>query len=143
MAVSESYLAYVIEQLAGVGRVRAKRMFGGVGLYADELFFGLVFRNSLYLRVDDGSRDRYVTRGMPPFQPFPDKPDLSISYYQVPADVIEDLEDLAAWARIALRVAAAAPRTSKSRRAGQPQASALLPGSRRAKPRGRKARTTR
>jgi DNA transformation protein and related proteins len=116
MAVSESYLAYVVDQLAGLGRLRSKRMFGGVGLYADDLFFGLLDDNGLYFKVDDATRGEFVARGMGPFMPFPDKPDYVMGYYQVPADVIEDPEDLVAWARKALRVSAAAPRKARPRR---------------------------
>jgi DNA transformation protein and related proteins len=143
MAVTESYLAYVLEQLAGLGRLRSRRMFGGVGLYADDLFFGLLDDNGLYFKVDDTTRGEFVARGMGQFRPFRDKPDMSLSYYEVPAEVIEDAEALVMWARKAVRVAAAAPRKAKSRRSGQPEASALPPGSPKAKPRGRKARTTR
>ena len=50
MAVSREWEAFVLEQLSGLGRVRAKRMFGGLGLYLDETFFGLVFgRSGLFL----------------------------------------------------------------------------------------------
>jgi DNA transformation protein len=110
MAVSDTFLAYVIEQLEGFGQVRSKRMFGAVGLYADELFFGLIDDNALYLKVDDGNRGDYVARGMHPFQPYRDRPDLVMGYYLVPADVIEAPDELADWARKALRVAIAAPR---------------------------------
>jgi DNA transformation protein len=110
MAVTSSYRDYVLEQLAGLGRLRANRMFGGAGLYCDELFFGLIAGDTLYLKVDDGTRPDFVARGMGPFRPFRDRPELAMGYYEVPADVLEDAEELVAWARKAIRVAAAAPR---------------------------------
>ena len=117
MTVSSSFLAYVVEQLAGLGGVRSKRMFGGVGFYSDELFFGLLDEDVLYLKVDDSNRDDFTERGMQPFQPFRDKPEYSMSYYQVPAETIEDAEDLVRWARKAVRVAAGArARPSRSKR---------------------------
>lgn len=122
MAVSESYVGYVMDQLTRLGRMRSKRMFGGVGLYADEMFFGLLFDNGLYFKVDDATRGAYVDRGMGPFLPFPDKPDYVMGYYEVPADIIEDAEELVEWARKALRVAAAAPGKRKLRKTGQPAA---------------------
>ena len=121
MAVSSSFLAYVVEQLTGLGRVRSKRMFGGVGLYCDELFFGLLDDDVLYLKVDDSNRDDFTGRGMKAFQPFRDKPEYSMSYYQVPAETIEDAEDLVRWARKAVHVAAVAP--AKSSR-GKPRTAA-------------------
>jgi DNA transformation protein and related proteins len=122
MAVSETYLGFVIDQLAGIGCVRSKRMFGGVGLYADELFFALLDDNSLYFKVDDSNRADFEARGMGPFRPFRDKPELEMGYYAVPADVIDDAEELVAWARKALRVAAAAPRKAKRRKRATPAA---------------------
>ncbi len=116
MAVSDSYLDFVIDQLAGVGRVRSRRMFGAVGLYADELFFGLIDDNCVYFKVDDTNRNDFVARGMGPFRPFRDKPDLAMAYYEVPADVIDDVEELATWARKAMHVAAAAPRKTRPRK---------------------------
>ncbi len=64
MAVSGDYLAFVLEQLAGLPGVASKRMFGGVGLYCDELFFGLIADDVLYLRADEASRADYISRGM-------------------------------------------------------------------------------
>jgi DNA transformation protein len=123
MAVSSSFPAYVVEQLAGIGRVRTKRMFGGVGLYCDAMFFGLLANDALYLKVDDSNRDDFTARGMKPFQPFRDKPEYSMSYYQVPAETIEDADDLVRWARKAVRVAARAqarPSRGKSRAPARP-----------------------
>lgn len=109
MAVSSDFQTYVLDQLAGLGGVRSKRMFGGVGLYAGDRFFGLIADNALYFKVDDATRNDFLARGMGPFRPFKDRPEYSMSYYQVPAEVLEDAEVLAAWAAKAVRVAAAAP----------------------------------
>jgi len=110
MAVSDTFLAYVLEQLTGLPRLRSRRMFGGVGIYSDDRFFGLLDDNILYLKVDDASRGDFIARGMGPFRPFPDKPDYAMGYYQVPADVLEDAELLLRWAYQAVRVAEAPPR---------------------------------
>ncbi len=128
MSVSESYVAYVTEQLTGVGRLRSKRMFGGVGFYSGDLFFGLLAGDALYFKVDDTTRGDFTARGMGPFIPFPDKPDHAMGYYEVPADVIEDAEALVAWARKSLRVAAASPRKPKSRKTGPPRREPLKAG---------------
>jgi DNA transformation protein len=85
-------------------------MFGGIGLYADGAFFGLVWRGALYFRVSDATRARYVDRRMPPFRPFADKQPMG-GYYEVPAEFIEDDDDLTPWGREALDVA----RTSRTR----------------------------
>jgi len=80
-------------------------MFGGVGLYADDLFFGLIDGDVLYLKADDSNRQAFVERGMNPFRPFPDRPEQSMSYYTVPADVLEDSGELCVWARRSMAAA--------------------------------------
>jgi DNA transformation protein and related proteins len=120
MSVSPGYLEYVLEQLAGLGDVSARRMFGGVGLYSGEHFFGLIDDDVLFLRADDTTRADFVARGMPAFQPFKDKPEFSMSYYQAPAEVLEDAEELARWARASVAVAARQPKKApkKARKKG-------------------------
>jgi DNA transformation protein len=116
VTVSADFLAYVLEQLTGLGNVSSRRMFGGVGLYRDELFFGLIAEDTLYLRVDDLNRGDYTTRGATPFRPYPDRPQLSMSYYEAPADVLEDARQLAEWARRSVAVAQRAPPLKSVRR---------------------------
>lgn len=122
MAVSPSFRDFVLEQLAGLGRLRARRMFGGVGIYSGESFFALIAADTLYLKVDDDSRADYLRRGMSPFRPYRDRPQWEMGYYAVPSDVLEDAEEMTAWARKALRAATAAPirrRTPRTRPAGR------------------------
>jgi DNA transformation protein len=132
VTVSQDYLAYVTEQLAPLGRVEARRIFGGVGLYCEGLFFALIDDDALYLKADDGNRPDFEARGCAPFRPFKDKPEYSMSYYQPPADVLEDAEQLAAWARKSIAAARAAARSGK--------ASKRRTGTRSAASRSRRAR---
>jgi DNA transformation protein len=111
MAVSDEYLQYVLEQLAGLGHIVPRRMFGAVGLYHEERFFGLISRDTLYLKANQDNREDYETRRMPRFHPRPHKPQLSMTYYELPADVLEDAEACAIWARKS--VVAAAPPVEK------------------------------
>lgn len=104
MPVSDEYLAYVVEQLEGLGAVQSRRMFGGAGLYCDGLFFAIVADDVLYFKVDDSNRADYEAEGMGPFQPFADKKAV-MQYYEVPIDVLENRETLRDWAAKALRVA--------------------------------------
>ena len=109
MAVSSDFLAYVLDQLAGLGGVSSKRMFGGAGLYKDEFFFGLISKDVLYLRVDDSNRSDYADRGMGQFRPYADRPHLSMNYYETPAEVLEEASELVIWAGRSVEVAMAAP----------------------------------
>ena len=115
MRVTDGFRAFVLEQLAGVTSVRARAMFGGVGLYAGEVFFGILAADTLYLKVDDTNRGRYEAAGMAPFKPYADKA-MTMPYYQVPAGVLEDGDELAAWARAAVRVAERAKATPRKTR---------------------------
>ena len=114
MRVTDGFRAFVLEQLEGVKSVQARAMFGGVGLYADEVFFGILAADTLYLKVDDSNRGQYEAAGMTAFRPYADRP-MTMSYYQVPAGVLEDGDELAAWARASIRVAAHA-KPQKARR---------------------------
>ncbi len=75
-------------------------MFGGYGLYTRGFFFGIIYRGRLYLKTDEGSRKLYEEKGMKPFRP--NERQTLKSYYEVPADVIEDGDQLVAWARTAI-----------------------------------------
>ena len=92
MSVSQSYREFVLEQLGRVAPVTGKSMFGGVGIYAQGLFFALIAEDRLYFKVDDATRPDFEQRGMEPFRPFGE--DRAMGYYEVPADVVEDLAQL-------------------------------------------------
>ena len=78
-------------------------MFGGVGLYSGDIFFGILAADTLYLKVDDKNRSRFVAQGMTAFKPYADKA-MTMPYYQIPAGVLEDADELADWARASIRV---------------------------------------
>lgn len=63
--MTEGFRAFVLEQLARVTpALRARNMFGGVGVYSDDLFFALMDDDVLYLKVDDVNRARFEARGL-------------------------------------------------------------------------------
>lgn len=109
MTVCADYAAYVVDQLSRSLKVTSRRMFGGVGLYCEDLFFALIAADVLYLKVDDSNREDYVARGCAAFQPVVrDQTVYSMSYFAVPPEVLEDADDLAHWARKSVAVARAA-----------------------------------
>lgn len=79
-------------------------MFGGVGLYHDDVFFGILARDTLYLKVDESNRADYEAAGMAPFKPYADRGG-TMRYYAVPLEVLESALELAAWARKAVAAA--------------------------------------
>ena len=106
MAGSPDFRDYVLDLLEPLGRVRARAMFGGAGMYLDDTFFAILANDVLYLKVDDANRGEFEAAGAAPFKPFADKPH-TMSYYEAPAEVMEESGDLCAWA---LRVWEAARR---------------------------------
>lgn len=115
MAFSKSYRDFVVEQLGRVSAVTHKSMFGGAGLYHQGLFFALIAEDRLYFKVDDSTRPDFERSGMEPFRPYGEES--AMGYYEVPADVLEDLSQLALWMRKAVDVAA----RMKQRKAKRPK----------------------
>ena len=111
MRVSASFRDFALDQLSGVDGIRAKAMFGGVGLYAQEVFFGILAADVLFLKVDDTNRCEYEAAGATPFTPYADRA-MTMPYYNVPIHVLEDAVALGEWAARAIQVAKTA-RTGK------------------------------
>lgn len=96
-----SFLEYVLEQLEGAKGLKARAMFGGHALYMEQGIFGIVHKGGVYFRTDDASRPAYLKAGSRPFNP---KGKIELHrYYEVPAEVLDDSEELLAWAKIAAK----------------------------------------
>jgi DNA transformation protein and related proteins len=117
MSVSDEYLTYVVDQLHGLGPVSARKMFGGAGIYLRGHMFGCLDSNdTFYMRTDDSNRQDYEAQGMGQFKPFPDKP-MTMPYYEVPVDVLEDCDELKIWAAKSVAIAAKAARAKPKKKA--------------------------
>jgi DNA transformation protein len=112
---SNAFVEFVLDQLSGLDAVIARPMFGGTGLYSRDLFFGIVFDDVLYLKVNDTTRPHYEDMGMKAFKPYTDRP-TTLQYYQVPVGVLEDARELEQWARHAIDVALSRPVRSRRRK---------------------------
>jgi DNA transformation protein len=118
MAVSANYRAFILEQLGRVlPDVRARSMFGGVGVYSGLYFFALLDNDTLYFKVDEQTRPAFEAINMGPFRPFGEGGE-AMQYYEVSAEIVEDLDALRDWATKAVAVA----HRAKSRRAKAPAA---------------------
>jgi DNA transformation protein len=92
----DSFKDFVLDQLGGLRGVTCRAMFGGFGLYRGDHFFGIVHKGRLYFKTDEASRAAYRDRGMKPFRP--NARQTLKTYYEVPVEVMEDAEQLVAWA---------------------------------------------
>ncbi len=98
------FVEFVVERLAPLGAVEARAMFGGFGIYVNGLFCAIAHRDTLYLKADDLNRCDFEAIGLRPFKPFADKP-MTMRYFEIGADILEDQRALLAWARKALDAA--------------------------------------
>lgn len=112
------FIDWAEEQLSPLGLIRVKSMFGGFGVYADDLFFAIIDDDVLYFKADDINRARFVEAGCEVFRyPMKDGSMNELSYYQAPETALDDQTDLLDWARLGLEAALRAQRTKMSRKA--------------------------
>lgn len=108
LKVSDGFRTFVLDQLEALGDVTPRSMFGGIGLYHRGVFFGLLARDTLFLKVGESNRADYERVGAPAFTPYPGRPSKgTMKYHAVPLAVLESAPELVAWARKAIAVARA------------------------------------
>ncbi|PPC88942.1 MAG: competence protein TfoX [Methylocystis sp.] len=97
--------ARIEEVFAPFAAVSVKRMFGGHGVYADGLFFAIEAGGEIYLKADRHSAARFQEAGSRPFvYQGKDRP-ITISYWSLPDQALEDAEELVRWAKFAVEAA--------------------------------------
>lgn len=96
------YLTELFEQF---GPVYVRRMFGGHGVYHDGMIFGLVVDDTLYLKTDPATAHRFESRGLGPFEFNKAGKTIKTSYYLAPAEILDDPEQAALWARQSFEIA--------------------------------------
>ena len=109
-SVSRQFQDFILDLLAPLGPT-ARRMFGGVGLFHGGVMFGLLVRDTFYLRVDDRTREQYERAGSTAFSYMRGDRMVSIAaYYAVPEGLLDQPDELLQWARDAIGAARAAKR---------------------------------
>lgn len=102
---SREFADFIVELLEPLGRIKARRMFGGFGLYLDGLMFALIADDTLYLKADADNRAAFAARAMPPFQYARQGKTVALSYHAAPPEALEEPDDLLALARLAFAAA--------------------------------------
>jgi DNA transformation protein and related proteins len=105
MAGGDEFLAHVLELLAPLGRVAARPMFGGHGLYCDGVFFGIVLDNNLYLKADDRNRGEFERAGSEVFSYSRKGKRATLNFYRAPEAAMDTPRLMLPWARSALAAA--------------------------------------
>jgi DNA transformation protein len=130
LRVTPEFGAFVLDQLARVPQLRSKRMFGGIGIYSGDAFFAILAADELFFKVDDSNRSAYQAAGSEPFRPVANRP-VTMSYWRVPLEVLEDTGELATWALAAIRAAGNAAARPKRRVKPPPKGARRKPAGRR------------
>ena len=110
---------FLIDLFAAFGPVTIRRMFSGFGVSADGTNFALALRSGLYFRADEQTIPQFEAEGSKPFQYQTRTKTVTVnSYWELPARLFDDSEELADWARAALAAArrAALRKRSKGRK---------------------------
>ncbi len=97
----DGFKDFVLDQLADLRGVTCRAMFGGHGLSYKGTFFGIIHKGRLYFKVTPATVERYKADGMKPFRP--NAKQTLTSFYEVPADILEDPVQACRWADTASR----------------------------------------
>jgi DNA transformation protein len=96
----------LVEHLSLLGPVGSRPQMGGYGLYLEDRCFGLIQGHRLYFVADAATQVEFRRRGLMPYDPNPSRP--YGAFFEVPADVLDDLDQVLDWARRAVQVNAPA-----------------------------------
>lgn len=120
MGMRDEDIDWFRELLAPIGRITARRMFGGAGLYADGMIVGLEVAGSLYLKTDDLTRQAFADGGGQPFVYDGKGKQVTMSYWTPPEEAMDSPEALRPWARLALEAAQRAAEAKRAKAGGKP-----------------------
>ncbi|MBN9486159.1 MAG: TfoX/Sxy family protein [Alphaproteobacteria bacterium] len=106
MVASDSFAEFLREQLAPLGRITLRRMFGKTGVFCDGMMLGMVTDNMLYLRVDDHNRETFrEAAAYPPLNYAKGGNTIDLSFWRAPERLFDEPDELVAWAQAALAAA--------------------------------------
>jgi DNA transformation protein and related proteins len=119
MVASDSFAEFLREQLAPLGRVTMRRMFGKTGVFCNGLMFGMVTNDTLYFRVDDHNRAVLKeAESVPPLNYEKQGRSIDLSFWRAPERLLDEPDQLVTWAQAAL---AAARRVAAKRERAAPR----------------------
>jgi DNA transformation protein len=105
MAVQAGFATYCSELLAAVGEVRSRRMFGGYGLYVDDVFVAIIAGDNLYLKADEETQVRFEAAGCRRFEYTARGKQQALGFWTVPPEAMDSPSLMRPWARLALEAA--------------------------------------
>ena len=106
MVASDGFAEFLREQLAPLGRITMRRMFGKTGVFCDGLMFGMITDDTLYVRVDDHNKAVFKeAESVPPLNYAKKGRTIDLSFWRVPERLLDEPDELVLWARAALAAA--------------------------------------
>lgn len=114
MSKQNGFVEYVKDILEPFGPLRIKPMFGGYGIYSNEVFFAIIAYNELYFKGEKGElNDYYESQNSEPFKYDGKGKEVIMSYWKVPGEVMEYNESLAKWFELSYNAAIQSKRKKK------------------------------
>lgn len=120
MAASTGFIELLKDGMRGLGPVSVRRMFGGAGIFADGVMFALVADDTLYLKADDETKGTFEAEGLAPFGYAGRNKRIDLPYWRAPERLLDDPDEMTAWARAALGVARRAAAAKPKRKTTPP-----------------------
>jgi DNA transformation protein len=105
MASKDTFATYCAELFGALGPVRVKRMFGGHGIYVDDVFIAIVAGETLYLKANGETSARFESAGCQPFRYTAKGRTVSVGYWSAPAQALDSPAAMRPWALLALQAA--------------------------------------
>jgi DNA transformation protein len=116
MTASMAFIELLKDSMRALGPVSVRRMFGGAGVYADGVMFALIADDTLYFKADDETKHSFVAEGLPPFTYDGGGRTVTLPYWRAPERLLDDPDEMTAWARAALDVARRAAASKPKRK---------------------------
>ena len=113
MATSKDYLEYILDVLSLCDNITAKRLFGGYGLYQNGIIFAIIVENELYFKVDESNINLYQNLNSEPLTFHAKRKAITMSYWKVPDEIIENKELLVTHLELAVLASAKTRNTKK------------------------------
>jgi DNA transformation protein len=132
MVASDGFAEFLRDQLAPLGRITVRRMFGKTGVFCDGLMLGMVRDNTLYFRVDDDNRAAFQeAESFPPLNYEKKGGTIDLSFWRAPERLFDEPDEFVTWGRAASSTGGCAPgrgeATTVLRRKSNPQPTSQWP----------------
>lgn len=102
---NNNYVTYILDLLEPLGGIRSRKMFGGHGIYQYDHFFAIIADDTLYFKVNKNTVNKYKELDSKPFTYRGKGKEVSLNYWAVPLDIMENRDELEKWVAAAVHVA--------------------------------------